>query len=300
MARYEHLPIWHDAMRLAVHLERSVARFPRYHKYTLGTELRRGAQSLLGAIMRCASARETRTAELERLVLIVEQVKTQLALAREVRVFASFNDFAQAASGGNPPAAPSFDLRSLVQPFDACRRGKKTTDETIRYAAHLLDHLLATRDALAGFSWKPSRSRAFVCTRPKLREIHAAPFGDRVVHHLLVQQWERLYEPVFIFDSYANRRGKGTHAAVNRLQAMMRSLRGSDIAGTAKPASAQCPQRDACAERRLVIPACAGTTALSALSREHWAPATSSGRMGWFAPQRRALLAGAGGNAGGG
>ena len=97
MARYEHLPIWHDAMRLAVHLERSVARFPRYHKYTLGAELRRGVQSLLGAIMRCASARETRTAELERLILIVEQVKTQLALAREIRVFASFNDFAQAA-----------------------------------------------------------------------------------------------------------------------------------------------------------------------------------------------------------
>lgn len=144
----------------------------------------------------------------------------------------------KSSSGGIPPAAPSFDLRSLVQAFDACRRGKKATDETIRYAAHLLDHLLATRDALADFSWKPSRSRAFVCTRPKLREIHAAPFGDRVVHHLLVKQWERLYEPIFIFDSYANRCGKGTHAAVNRLQTMMRSLRGSGIAGMASPAAA--------------------------------------------------------------
>lgn len=97
MARYEHLPIWNDAMQLAVHLERCVARFPRYHKYALGTELRRAAQQLLGAIMRCASARERRTVELERLVLIVEQIKTQLALAREIRAFSSFTDFAVAA-----------------------------------------------------------------------------------------------------------------------------------------------------------------------------------------------------------
>ena len=46
MARYERLPIWNDAMQLAVHLERCVARFPRYHKYALGTQLRRGGVRL--------------------------------------------------------------------------------------------------------------------------------------------------------------------------------------------------------------------------------------------------------------
>lgn len=127
-------------------------------------------------------------------------------------------------SGGVTPAAPFFDLLSIVRAYDACRRGKQAKDEIQRYATHLLDHLLATRDALAGFSWKPSPSRVFVCTRPKLREIHAAPFADRVVHHLLVHEWERLYEPVFIDHSYANRRGKGTHRAVARLQQMMRCL----------------------------------------------------------------------------
>lgn len=56
-----------------------------------------------------------------------------------------------------------------------------------------------------------------------MREIHAAPFTDRVVHHWLVPRLEHLFEPVFIYDSYSNRRGKGTHAAVARLQQFLRA-----------------------------------------------------------------------------
>ena len=40
MARYEHLPIYKQALDVAVHFEKVVAGFSRYHKYTLGTELR--------------------------------------------------------------------------------------------------------------------------------------------------------------------------------------------------------------------------------------------------------------------
>ena len=58
----------------------------------------------------------------------------------------------------------------------------------------------------------------FFATRPKLREIFAADFQDRVVHYLLVDYLERLWEPIFIHDSYACRRGKGVHAGVARLQ----------------------------------------------------------------------------------
>jgi hypothetical protein len=47
MARYDHLPIWRDAVRLATLLEEAVRRFgktpspPRHHKYALGADLRR-------------------------------------------------------------------------------------------------------------------------------------------------------------------------------------------------------------------------------------------------------------------
>ncbi|MEF8768802.1 reverse transcriptase/maturase family protein [Candidatus Accumulibacter contiguus] len=53
---------------------------------------------------------------------------------------------------------------------------------------------------------------------PKRRKISAAPFRDRVVHHALCQVIEPLFEASFIADSYANRRGKGTHRALDRLQ----------------------------------------------------------------------------------
>ena len=48
--------------------------------------------------------------------------------------------------------------------------------------------------------------------------VSAAPFRDRVVHHALMAVIEPIFEAGFIFDSYANRRGKGTHAAIQRYE----------------------------------------------------------------------------------
>ena len=79
-----------------------------------------------------------------------------------------------------------------------------------------------TAQALHTQAWRPSRPIRFVTLHPKPREILAAEFGDRVVHHLLVPWFERLFEPVFIHDSHANRKGHGTHAAVQRLQGFLR------------------------------------------------------------------------------
>jgi RNA-directed DNA polymerase len=123
------------------------------------------------------------------------------------------------------PVAP-FGLHALWRAYRACRKGKRTSRDTQAYEASLLDKLVNSRDALAKplaqGGWRPSRTFSFVVSRPKLREIHAAPFADRVVHHVLVDRLARLFEPVFIHDSYANRLGKGTHAAIDRLQGFMR------------------------------------------------------------------------------
>ena len=56
MAHYDHLPIYRDAMRLAVHIENTVRGFARYHKYTLGSELRNGSRRIMGilsGLIRC-------------------------------------------------------------------------------------------------------------------------------------------------------------------------------------------------------------------------------------------------------
>lgn len=54
--------------------------------------------------------------------------------------------------------------------------------------------------------------------QPKFREIFASDFRDRVDHHVLVDVLERLWEPIFLRDSYACRKGKETHRAMRRLQ----------------------------------------------------------------------------------
>jgi hypothetical protein len=98
MSHTRHLPIWKAAFDLAVHLEHAVRRFPRYHKYTLGTELRQTAQRLCRLVARANDARDAaRAVALDELVLCVEEMKTLLTLAQEIKAFANFNEFAGAA-----------------------------------------------------------------------------------------------------------------------------------------------------------------------------------------------------------
>ncbi|RJQ17530.1 MAG: hypothetical protein C4560_08440 [Nitrospiraceae bacterium] len=114
-----------------------------------------------------------------------------------------------------------YSFRSLHEAYVSCRRRKRNTINALRFEASLFDNLLDLRSRLQNGSYRPSRSVCFVAKQPKLREIFAADFRDRVVHHLIVPEIEKIFEPKFIHDSYACRTGKGTHAAVMRLKHFM-------------------------------------------------------------------------------
>ena len=120
-----------------------------------------------------------------------------------------------------------FAFRQLWNAYLSCRHRKRASSNAQRYEVRLLDHLVDTQQTLSQQSYAPSRSLCFATLKPKAREIHAADFSDRVVHHLLVPPLERIYEPVFIHDLYSNRNGKGTHKAVERLSCFMRSVTGN-------------------------------------------------------------------------
>lgn len=117
------------------------------------------------------------------------------------------------------------NLQALYQAWLACRRCKRGTKQAQRYELNLLDNLIETTDLLNSEAWLPSPFVCFVVQQPKWREIHAAQFKDRVVHHLLVKQLIVCYKGVFIDDVYSNISGKGTHKAVTRLGHFMRSQR---------------------------------------------------------------------------
>ena len=65
MARYEHLPIYREAYDLALHIEKIVRNFSRYHKYTLGTELRNKSRNIVEKIIQANNAKERMTHLLE-------------------------------------------------------------------------------------------------------------------------------------------------------------------------------------------------------------------------------------------
>lgn len=115
-----------------------------------------------------------------------------------------------------------FSLDNLCRQYVACRRHKRNTANALRFEARQELNLLALREALVSRTYEPARSVCFFVKRPKLREVFAADFRDRVVHHVLVSHLEQTWEPVFIHDSYACRQGKGVHKAVARLQQFMR------------------------------------------------------------------------------
>ena len=109
---------------------------------------------------------------------------------------------------------PMFSFEHLHRQYLRCRRNKRTTHNALRFEAQLEENLMQLHEELEGRTYCPSRSVCFVVKQPKYREIFAADFRDRVVHHVLVEALERVWEPIFLHDSYACRKGKGTHRAV--------------------------------------------------------------------------------------
>jgi len=95
MATYEHLPIFKRMMDLGVFMEQIVQHFSRYHKYTLGSELRTMCHEALALIVEANSTRE-RQPVLLRLRILFERIKIHLMLAREVKAFHNTNSFGQA------------------------------------------------------------------------------------------------------------------------------------------------------------------------------------------------------------
>jgi retron-type reverse transcriptase len=125
------------------------------------------------------------------------------------------------------PASDSssvFSYRNIYQRYLDCRRNKRSTNNALKFEINAGERILELETSLKNKTYHPSRSILFAAKKPKLREIFAADFKDRVVHHVLVHELEKIWESIFIHDSYACRIGKGTHQAVTRLQSFLRKI----------------------------------------------------------------------------
>lgn len=122
-------------------------------------------------------------------------------------------------------------FRALCSAWREARRGKKPSPDQLTFDSQWIGNLLELEERLNDLTWSPSPSTCFIAKAPKVREIHAPAFADRVVHHYLVPKLEAIYEPIFIHDSYSNRQGKGTHAAVAQLRRFVRQVSSGQSSG---------------------------------------------------------------------
>lgn len=107
---------------------------------------------------------------------------------------------------------------------EARKGGKRKTEDCHKFEANLMDNLVRLRNDLIEYSYKPSRGAVHVIKEPVVREIFAAPFRDRVVHHWIVAQLSQWWEPRLSPKSCSCRVGKGTSYGVKLLDKEIRRV----------------------------------------------------------------------------
>ena len=118
-----------------------------------------------------------------------------------------------------------WEYENLYRAYRRARKGKRSKVSVADFEQVQDDELFAIQNELRECTYQPGVYHNFLIHDPKKRLISAAPFRDRVVHHALCNVIEPIFERSFIYDSYANRVGRGTHRAIDRCQQYARRYR---------------------------------------------------------------------------
>ena len=110
----------------------------------------------------------------------------------------------------------------MLEAYYDCRRSKRRTASAIVYEMNYESNLIALRDRINTRTYHPGKSICFVVTRPRYREVFAASFEDRIVHHYIGLRLEPLFELVFSPRTFNCRKGKGQLYGVKILEADMK------------------------------------------------------------------------------
>lgn len=111
----------------------------------------------------------------------------------------------------------------VLQAYVDCRRDKRTTDSVIEFEMDLARNICQLRDDLNSGEYQIGSSRVFVVTSPRPREVWAAQFRDRIVHHLIYNRIGARVERTFVAGSSACIPGRGTLYGSARLERHIRS-----------------------------------------------------------------------------
>ncbi len=105
------------------------------------------------------------------------------------------------------------------------QKSKRFRPNILEFNFNLENEIINIQKELVSQTYEPAEYTVFKIIDPKPRQISAAPYRDRVVHHALCNIIAPIFERSYIHDSYANRIGFGTHKALKRFTEFTRSSR---------------------------------------------------------------------------
>lgn len=115
-------------------------------------------------------------------------------------------------------------FENLERAYWQAGKHKSNNPKVLEFEKHWRLNLCILLRELRTKTYKPLPLKKFVLRDPKTRLICVSDFRDRIVHHALVNILQPIFEPKFIHDSYASRKGKGTLAALERFDQFKRKV----------------------------------------------------------------------------
>lgn len=113
---------------------------------------------------------------------------------------------------------------NLELAFKNARKGKTKKQYVKDFEQDYPKNLIILKKELEEKKYLPGRLHKFIVRDPKTRTIHSSYFKDRIVHHAIVNILKPIYEPIFIYDSFASIKNKGTHEGVKRFEQFVRKI----------------------------------------------------------------------------
>lgn len=108
--------------------------------------------------------------------------------------------------------------------YKKARKHKTLKSYVMEFENNLKENLSQLQRELESESYMPRPLEIFILRDPKTRIISKSHFRDRIVHHAICNITEPIFEKLFIYDSYANRLGKGTQKAIERFENFKRKI----------------------------------------------------------------------------
>ena len=110
-----------------------------------------------------------------------------------------------------------FSYNELFAAYEDCIENKKNTSNAMAFSANYIENVIALCDDINNGTYKIGKSIAFVVRFPVYREVFAADFRDRVVHHLIINELMPYFEKEFIDESFSCMDGKGVFYGVDTI-----------------------------------------------------------------------------------